>query len=69
MKQPTEKEINIAAFRVAATNVVAVLLIIGLNMAFVFGAGYDARNWEWWLLVPPIALYVGVGAAAIGRKE
>lgn len=68
MSKMTDREINMAAFRYAAVRVIAVLLVIGVNAVFVFGAGYDLRDWQWWLLVPVTTFFIGAGVAMMERK-
>lgn len=63
MSKMTDKEINIAAAKFAAVQVFAVVLMITINLVFAVKIGWDIRNWQWWLLVPGLSLFIGVALA------
>ena len=68
MSKMTERELNIAAAKYAAIRVFGVVLVIAINLVFAIKVGWDLRNWQWWLLMPALSLFIGWTIAKIEIK-
>ena len=66
-RKARDREITIEALRYSLTLTAATALVIGMNV-FAGVNGYDVRNLEWWLISPPLTIFICYVAVRLAIK-